>query len=351
MLSEDVEELFNDLSKLSNDKRDEVERALICILVEELNKIDLSSEDWREIVSYSRELIAEKRKGCLYQLIVERAPTKKQANDFAENFLAENLIQEAIKNRKIWQNIIEHEKCHHLVNTSQTTSHQRWQTLAKIINPAKQRPRAGTGKSIDPFFWREAYNFGKYAAVDEKWFEVWEKSKTKLSFVNWCLAVGIENNAIAYYNQQERSSLIINFKDGKLVDLSDGLLHTMKERGNNLTNRVVDCVMALDETLYCYGTSNQFEKEGEARHSGILSGQPVLFAGEIGVKNGKLTLITMQSGHYLPTVENLIEFLTVLHRNGIDLSEVTLIDGKGSIVLENALEFLSLFQDKRNRPS
>ena len=61
---------------------------------------------------------------------------------------------------------------------------------------------------------------------------------------------------------------------------------------------VVDCVMALDETFYCYETSTDIRKEGLRHHSGILSGQPVLFAGAIGIKEGKIFKITMKSGHY-----------------------------------------------------
>ncbi len=352
MLSEDIEDRFNNLTELDHSQRKEEEISLICILVEALEKITLSSQEWQEIVCYSRELEQENRKGCLYKLIVERAPTEQQANDYSQHFLANNLIDEAKKNRHLWQNIIEHEKIVKEAQPIRSTFAQKkcWQKLSKIINPARGSRRHALGKSLNPLFWQEAYNAGQYAKVDEKWLEVWKKSKTTLSFVKWCTLVGIENKSVAYFNEEDRRTLQINFSNGKLICTSGTPLHTMKQRGSHLTSRVVDCVMALDETLYCYGTANQIEKEGALHHSGFLSGQPVLFAGELAANNGKLTRITLQSGHYQPDQAHLNNFLAVLYQNDINLSGVILIDGKGLTLSENALEFYQANQTHKNLP-
>ena len=109
--------------------------------------------------------------------------------------------------------------------------------------------------------------------------------------------------------------------------------------------------MSTDQSLYCYGTSTAMSKAGIKHHSGILSGSPVLFAGEIAVKNGILQVITMRSGHYMPEEKHLRKFLQLLENKGVDLQSVVLKGGSywGKIISNNAADYLSSQPSSKNR--
>jgi hypothetical protein len=105
--------------------------------------------------------------------------------------------------------------------------------------------------------------------------------------------------------------------------------------------------MAIDRSLYCYAVSNRIHKEGMQHHSGLLSGQPVLFAGEIGVKNGELIKITTRSGHYRPREKELVDFLSVLSAQGVSLKNVAIKDDEGGQIAPDAEVYLKRHAQKK----
>ena len=107
--------------------------------------------------------------------------------------------------------------------------------------------------------------------------------------------------------------------------------------------------MALDRSLYCYNVSNRIHKEGMQHHSGILSGQPVLFAGEIGVKNGELIKITTRSGHYRPREKELVNFLSVLSAQGVSLKSIVIKDDHGGQIAPDAEIYLKSHAQKKSQ--
>ena len=64
-------------------------------------------------------------------------------------------------------------------------------------------------------------------------------------------------------------------------------------------------------------------------HSSYLSGEDVLFAGHILIKQGIIKTIDPSSGHYRPTKRNYCNFLTYLKYNGIDITTIKLQNSNG----------------------
>jgi hypothetical protein len=64
-------------------------------------------------------------------------------------------------------------------------------------------------------------------------------------------------------------------------------------------------------------------------HSSFMSGAPVIFAGEIVIKEGGILEISNYSGHYKPLFKHLEAFARHLHQRGVDLARVKFYDMKG----------------------
>jgi len=80
-------------------------------------------------------------------------------------------------------------------------------------------------------------------------------------------------------------------------------------------------VMDADGVLYV-----TFEAERDrVHHSSLLAGAPVACAGELLVFDGRLLLITNQSGHYRPPPRALAQALDALRRAGADLSRARVV--------------------------
>ncbi|MCW8407897.1 hypothetical protein OQJ13_02800 [Legionella sp. PATHC035] len=59
-------------------------------------------------------------------------------------------------------------------------------------------------------------------------------------------------------------------------------------------------------------------------HSSMNAGAPVLAAGEMEIKNGKLISINTYSGHYQPSLYSVARFLEYLSNRGVDITETKL---------------------------
>lgn len=143
---------------------------------------------------------------------------------------------------------------------------------------------------------------------------------------------------VTYLNDEERKAyrVKINKKEQFFYTENEGkLLNTKDEHHPHIF------VIAPDESIY-----SGVYKKGTMNHSSFLSGAPVLAAGELYFKEGKLQTITDKSGHYQPTKEMMAKGLKILQKRGIDLSEVKLILNShplstgGPRKEVNALEFL-----------
>ena len=339
MISESVIAQINSLAALDGGNRIRKENELIKIIFKELDSPVLSGQLWALINDLAVNFKAPYNTKKLALNLAARAPDDTAANRIINTLMPYEKSQ-VIKEREIWKKI-------ELLNAESThekppfSAKEKWNKIQKLFTSHDKTGRKVAGRALQEQYWDEAYNQGEYAKVDDKWRDIWLNSTTDLSFNSWCKAVGFDAaKSTAYYSQEERESLRVNLNDGKLFDNAMKPIDTMNCRGYE-EPEVSDCVMAKDKSLYCYDTSTAIHKAGSRHHSGILSGQPVLFAGEIGVKNGEIIKITTRSGHYRPTEKNLRDFLSVLKESGVNLNNVVIKDGFGRQISSDAEAYLN----------
>lgn len=58
------------------------------------------------------------------------------------------------------------------------------------------------------------------------------------------------------------------------------------------------------------------------KHSSFLAGDPVAAAGELTVAEGRITLISDNSGHYRPPRRYTFQLIDRLKRQGIDVDDI-----------------------------
>ena len=71
--------------------------------------------------------------------------------------------------------------------------------------------------------------------------------------------------------------------------------------------------------IYVYGKETLGKN---LKHSSLLAGASVLCAGTIRIEDGKVKWLTGRSGHYLPTVDNIVSLLERLRQYQVDLKGV-----------------------------
>jgi hypothetical protein len=86
-------------------------------------------------------------------------------------------------------------------------------------------------------------------------------------------------------------------------------------------------VISKDCKVYCHGdgdaNANSRIKDPPKHHSSFLSGEDVLFAGELETRvDGTLESMSNESGHYLPGNKAAAYALAFFQENGVDLSLV-----------------------------
>jgi hypothetical protein len=83
-------------------------------------------------------------------------------------------------------------------------------------------------------------------------------------------------------------------------------------------------IFAMDQMEFIYVGD---PKAGKFHHSTFLSGKPVLCAGEIQVRGGKITYISNESGHYRPSTRDLMACVGILQRKyNCDLTRMKVAD-------------------------
>lgn len=131
-------------------------------------------------------------------------------------------------------------------------------------------------------------------------------------------------NHVVYYkadvSQSVRDTHKVRIKNGLLYDSRRELITTDESATEWLGNKF--------EHVYIY----IMDKEGNFyigrqvvnhfHHSSFFGGEPIAAAGQIRVRNGKLTYIDNQSGHYTPNQELLAQALVSLRRQGVDINGV-----------------------------
>lgn len=89
-------------------------------------------------------------------------------------------------------------------------------------------------------------------------------------------------------------------------------------------------IMTLSRFIYM--AKHDFDatrKKDNYFHSSYNDGHRVMMAGTIAIKDGIITGIRLDSGHYQPGAHNLIAFLWALRMYMVDLSKISLLDYRG----------------------
>lgn len=129
------------------------------------------------------------------------------------------------------------------------------------------------------------------------------------------------NVEVKYLTPQESAARKLTIgADGKLYDAAGKLFDTTKMSAHNAPGRVI---FVMDQHGNMYTSLGHEARPTQFHHSSLLAGRDVAMAGEIQVKNGQLTYMTNQSGHYQPPNNLLTQAETHLKAQGLDFSKAT----------------------------
>jgi hypothetical protein len=149
---------------------------------------------------------------------------------------------------------------------------------------------------------------------------------------------------VKYLTPEERAQYQVSVRDGRLFDANGQPLDSTTSRSVFGDQRLI-FVMSPEGRLYASGA----QEVGRFHHSSFLAGGEVAGAGELVVRNGRITELTDRSGHYRPDPAQVWETLERLRRSGVDLDQVTYTSWRGTST--NAADFYrqyALQQSRRN---
>jgi hypothetical protein len=134
-----------------------------------------------------------------------------------------------------------------------------------------------------------------------------------------------EGEGVRYLNAVERQAYRVSVSgDGRILDSKGAPFDTSQAktvRANEPNGHAI-YVMDRDGNIFI---SNIQEKR-RFHHSSLVAGEPVLAAGEIEIRDGRVLYIDNQSGHYFPVALHTRQFLKRLRELGADLSGVRTVD-------------------------
>ncbi|XP_038903960.1 IQ domain-containing protein IQM6-like isoform X2 [Benincasa hispida] len=143
------------------------------------------------------------------------------------------------------------------------------------------------------------------------WLDIGEGKEVNLER---CPRLKLHQQCIKYLGPIERKAYEVVVENGKfLYRYSGKLLHTT---GGPRDAKWI-FVLSTSKTLYV-----GLKKKGTFQHSSFLAGGATLAAGRLVVEDGILKAVWPHSGHYLPTEENFLEFMSFLMENNVDLTDV-----------------------------
>ncbi|KAF5822921.1 hypothetical protein HanRHA438_Chr01g0033211 [Helianthus annuus] len=144
------------------------------------------------------------------------------------------------------------------------------------------------------------------------WLDIGEGKEVNL--VDKCSRSKLQQQCIKYLGPMERKHYEVAIENGKLFYKQSGEL--IDTTGQTKGAKWI-FVLSTTKTLYV-----GIKKKGYFQHSSFLSGGAALAAGRIIAEKGVLKAVWPHSGHYRPTEENFRDFISFLHENDVDTSNV-----------------------------
>ncbi|KAL6335165.1 hypothetical protein AAG906_029393 [Vitis piasezkii] len=156
------------------------------------------------------------------------------------------------------------------------------------------------------------------------YYDVWFHSESSQPFFYWldvgdgkelnlekCSRAVLQRQCIKYLAPKERETYEVIVDDGKLVYRRSG------ELVNTVEGSKWIFVLSTSRNMYVAE-----KKKGRFQHSSFLAGGATTAAGRLVAHNGVLEAIWPYSGHYHPTEENFMEFISFLEEHHVDLTNV-----------------------------
>ncbi|KAM2002264.1 hypothetical protein ACFX15_025989 [Malus domestica] len=156
------------------------------------------------------------------------------------------------------------------------------------------------------------------------YYDIWFESESSQPFFYWldvgngkeinlekCSRAVLQRQCIKYLGPIEREAYEVVVENGKLLYRQSGVLVS--------TNEGSKWIFVLSTTRSLYVGQ---KKKGQFQHSSFLAGGATTAAGRLVARDGILEAIWPYSGHYHPTEENFMEFISFLEDNHVDLSNV-----------------------------
>ncbi|XP_062024945.1 IQ domain-containing protein IQM1-like [Rosa rugosa] len=156
------------------------------------------------------------------------------------------------------------------------------------------------------------------------YYDVWFNSASSQPFFYWldvgdgkeenlekCPRADLQRQCIKYLGPNERETYEVIVASGKLVYRQSGSLVTTTEGSKWIFVLSASRIMYVAE-----------KKKGYFQHSSFLSGGATIAAGRLVASDGVLEAVWCYSGHYRPTEEHFLEFISFLEEQQVDLTNV-----------------------------
>lgn len=140
----------------------------------------------------------------------------------------------------------------------------------------------------------------------------WEAQNTNIPFFMWLEEqdVPFYSPEVDYFSNEEildaRASL--DSSTGVLRDVKGEIIHTANDG-----SEYIYVLSAETGLLIAKGSE-------EVRHTSLSRGRPIIGAGSLKVREGRITHIDVESGHYQPSAEDLVRIVSWLENHGALIS-------------------------------
>jgi hypothetical protein len=206
------------------------------------------------------------------------------------------------------------------MQTSAVLAKLRWQKFKDVTGGHKPGM-----KPMDEHVWSEMHSpgharvgHGENQLDPDPWLkgDADAKEKYLFEYLRRVRADGPKPDNVLYIEDSEKWKYQVIFSEtGLACERSMEQAQVLKNSSNPITTRSFDNLStvpyAMDEDGVFY-TETSHHSGGTLNHCSFLSGKPVKCAGNIGITNGIVGYIDNGSGHYRPSVENLLKCLKAL---------------------------------------
>lgn len=141
-----------------------------------------------------------------------------------------------------------------------------------------------------------------------------------------------------YLNSEQRMHYLLVVKNQRLYKYSN---NTAFDSGTTWGNAARSVAYAMDTDERVYSTGDASGVGINWNHSSLLSGHPVICAGEITATQGRLVSIDNNSGHYKPDTQNLADCVRSLQYSGLDPQTFAVFDKAKNRNYPTAAAFLA----------